>query len=416
MKRPTIGEFTLVEHLGSSNDGSCNVFAATRPSSSEVFAVKVLRGGNASDGWAIPRFEREAGLTCVLDHPHLCRGLESGSDETGDCYLAMTLLRGKSLAAILQDCGRLEWRTATQLMLHVARAIVHLDSLGIVHRDVKPENIMITRTSGGDAEEEGEPLVHSSCNGAAALGVTRPPKCGSDAGSHAASAAFSCDDLTAVLIDMGLARRTSEHSDEPHHGEPPPGAASGGLGGAPADAPLAPPPMRRVASPAWSAICSSGFMAPEQVRDARVVQSAVDVYGLGTTWYATLTGVLPFSGSSPLKAMQQALNGEAVPATAHVPDLPPAVVALLSWLIQKEARARPPCAASLVAEIEATLADPHDAQRVARARQAHDKRRQLQAALTSARQIAAVSVGTLLLAWLSWETLGDASEPPTLYM
>jgi|Transcript_43454 eukaryotic-like serine/threonine-protein kinase len=134
-KQQIVGKYTLVEHLGSGSSG-CNVFAATHPESREVFAIKVHRGGCGGTACALPRFMREAELTCLLNHPHVVTGIESGIDGK-DHYVVMKLLRGKSLAEILQDCGRLDWRTATTLVLHVARALAHLKSLHIVHRDVR---------------------------------------------------------------------------------------------------------------------------------------------------------------------------------------------------------------------------------------------------------------------------------------
>lgn len=146
-------------------------------------------------------------------------------------------------------------------------------------------------------------------------------------------------------------------------------------------------------------------MSPEQVRDARAALHPADVYSLGTTWYAALTGVLPFNGSSPLKAMKQALNGEAIRASVHVPDLPRAVDELINWLLQGDPRARPRCGPSLVAEIEAVLRAPHDVQRVLHARQAHDLQRKRENMLTSCVHIATGAVGAVLFAWLVWETM-----------
>ena len=384
-----IGLYTLVEHLGAGSSGS-SVFAATRPDSRTVFAVKVLRGGSEATACAQPRFVRESELTCQLEHPHVASGIEFGVD-SGDHFLVMKLLRGKSLEEMLQDCGRLDWKTATKLMLHLARALAHLESLGIIHRDVKPENIMITKTGNDDAG--GEPLVHSSCNGAAAL--------------------FPCEDWHAVLIDMGLARRAAERPhDVPEGVEPSPSWA----GGMPGSLPEAAPTMRRVATPAWSAIGSPGFMAPEQIRDARSAGHAADVYGLGTTWYAVLAGTLPFSASTPHKTMQQCLHSDVQPISAHLPDVPKAVEALLHWILQREPRVRPPCGPYLVAQMEAVLAAPHDAQRVLRAREAHERRRRRQDMLSSCLHAAALSVGGLLFAWLAWDTLMLPDEPGGLQL
>ena len=76
--------------------------------------------------------------------------------------------------------------------------------------------------------------------------------------------------------------------------------------------------------------------------------------------------------------MQQALEGDVLPLSAHLPGAPEAVEALIGWILQKDPKSRPPCGAALVAEVEAVLDAPHDAARVARARAAHDRRRRRQ--------------------------------------
>jgi len=377
-RQQRIGRWTLVEHLGAGASGS-NVFAATCAGSTEVFAVKVLRGEGSKSACGLARFLREAALTCELAHTHLATGVESGVDASGANFLVMKLLRGKSLEELLQDCGRLHWRTATTLILHLARALAHLHTVGIVHRDVKPENLMITADNDRCtfSSYEGEELVHSSCNGAAAL----------DLGRGGAG-------LRAVLIDLGLARRATSGAD----------ATDTFFGAAePEPEPTPAMAMRRVATPAYSSIGSPGFMAPEQIRDAATAGHAADVYGLGTTWYAALTGVLPFPPGAPHKVMQQALEGDVLPLSAHLPGAPEAVEALIGWILQRDPKSRPPCGAALVAEVEAVLDAPHDAARVARARAAHDRRRRRQDALAMCMHALALCVGVLILGSLMWE-------------
>ena len=203
-RQQRIGRWTLVEHLGAGASGS-NVFAATCAGSTEVFAVKVLRGEGSKSACGLARFLREAALTCELAHTHLATGVESGVDASGANFLVMKLLRGKSLEELLQDCGRLHWRTATTLILHLARALAHLHTVGIVHRDVKPENLMITadndRCTFSSYEGE-EPALEPQRRG------------GADLGRGGAG-------LRAVLIDLGLARRATSGADATDTSAPP---------------------------------------------------------------------------------------------------------------------------------------------------------------------------------------------------
>ena len=89
------------------------------------------------------------------------------------------------------------------------------------------------------------------------------------------------DASVGVLFDLGLARRTDDDEDEAHALQQPQVAM-----------------MRRRLTPAYCAVGSPAFMAPEQVSDARTAKTACDVYGLGATWYAAMTGVLPFNGAA----------------------------------------------------------------------------------------------------------------------
>ena len=109
--------------------------------------------------------------------------------------------------------AQVDW---ARLPTQVARALAYLSSRGIVHRDVKPQNIMVTKA---DGPNDGGGLVHSSSNGAAALSVmsaiaaASPVGAGNGAGEgSAADGGFS--ELLAVLIDLGLARRVSDESDD----------------------------------------------------------------------------------------------------------------------------------------------------------------------------------------------------------
>jgi serine/threonine protein kinase len=244
-----VGNYRLVRHLGAGSSGS-NVYEAQLAESDDepnpVVALKVLSSsqGAARAGFSLARFLREVELTRELPrHPNFVAGLDSGIDDAGNHYLAMQYLHGQTLDAVLRERGRLDWREATQMALQIARALAHLSAHGVVHRDLKPDNIMICACAEGGMES--------------------------------------------VLIDLGLARRTNDQDQGSQAGD------------------LKTTEMRRMQTPAFCAIGSPAFMAPEQVQDARSASHAADVYGLGATWYAAVTGMLPFNGSSPAKVMQQ---------------------------------------------------------------------------------------------------------------
>ena len=106
-------------------------------------AVKLLRPEAAADADLADRFRREALAATVLRHPNIVACLDTGTDD-GQPYLVMDLVEGEDLAARLKRGGRLAPAHAGRIALDVARALGVAHVRGIVHRDVKPGNILLT--------------------------------------------------------------------------------------------------------------------------------------------------------------------------------------------------------------------------------------------------------------------------------
>jgi WD40 repeat protein/tRNA A-37 threonylcarbamoyl transferase component Bud32 len=119
------------------------IWVAEQTSIGREVAVKILPHGALSHPDAVERFQREIRALAQLSHPHICPVLEAGVDG-GVHYYSMELLRGKDLASTLRE-GRLEPRRAVRIAVQVARALQHAHEHGIVHRDVKPLNVMLAR-------------------------------------------------------------------------------------------------------------------------------------------------------------------------------------------------------------------------------------------------------------------------------
>ncbi|MBX3472462.1 MAG: protein kinase [Planctomycetes bacterium] len=99
-----------------------------------------------------------------------------------------------------------------------------------------------------------------------------------------------------------------------------------------------------------------GFMAPEQAGDgAKRVDARADVYGLGATLYALLTGRPPFAGGSPVQVVRRLLEEPPTPPTRERPEVPPALEALVLRCLAKEPGRRPASAADLAAALDARL-------------------------------------------------------------
>jgi eukaryotic-like serine/threonine-protein kinase len=102
---------------------------------------------------------------------------------------------------------------------------------------------------------------------------------------------------------------------------------------------------------------SPSFMPPEQVRNAKDATRASDLYGVGATFYAALTGYRPFDGKTSYEVMANVLTKEVVPPKTLVPDLPPALNDLIMRCLSKDASKRPQKAEELARDLERLLSD-----------------------------------------------------------
>jgi eukaryotic-like serine/threonine-protein kinase len=135
-----VGKFQLLEELGSGSFGT--VFRAFDTELEREVAVKILRAGRLAGAEDAERFLREARSAAQLKHPGVVSLYEAGRTEDGVCYLIEEFVRGVTLAERLRK-GPLDPQAAARLVAEVAEALDAAHRLGIVHRDVKPSNIII---------------------------------------------------------------------------------------------------------------------------------------------------------------------------------------------------------------------------------------------------------------------------------
>ncbi len=139
------GRYLIEERIA--EGGMSTVYRARRLGDGAVVALKVPRGEYAADHEFIERFAREARSAETLTHPNIVRVLESGLD--GDTYfIAMEYVDGTDLKAYLRRVGRLEPADAERIALAVCDALEYAHRQGIIHRDVKPQNILLAPDGG----------------------------------------------------------------------------------------------------------------------------------------------------------------------------------------------------------------------------------------------------------------------------
>ncbi len=136
------GRFVLREHRG--KGGMADVWLANDRSLRAPVAVKILR---VLDPETQLRFAAEAEVLANLRHPHIVQVLAQGRTADGLPYLALEYLPGENLAERLKRAGPLPWRDVVEIGLQVAAALHALHEAGVIHRDVKPANIMLLDTA-----------------------------------------------------------------------------------------------------------------------------------------------------------------------------------------------------------------------------------------------------------------------------
>ncbi|MQS13456.1 serine/threonine protein kinase [Streptomyces kaniharaensis] len=157
------GRYELAEIIGVG--GMATVWRATDRVLGRQVAVKVLNGGLADDPRFAERFGREAQHAAMLAHPRIVMVFDSGVDQ-GSPYIVMELVQGRSLAAVLAQTppGGLPVERAVGIAAAVCEALTVAHAAGLVHRDIKPGNIMITDDGGVKVVDFGIARAGSSGN------------------------------------------------------------------------------------------------------------------------------------------------------------------------------------------------------------------------------------------------------------
>ena len=133
-----------------SEGGMGAVYRGTHVLMEKTVAIKVLRPSLAADEKIVARFSREARAASRISHPHALSVTDFGEDENGVVFLVMEFIDGQTLKELIRENGPLPLKRVVDILKQVGAALDAAHEQGVVHRDLKSENIMLLSTTGGD--------------------------------------------------------------------------------------------------------------------------------------------------------------------------------------------------------------------------------------------------------------------------
>lgn len=273
--------YRIEKELGSGGMG--RVYLARQLSLDRPVALKVMSREWAADPIFVARFTREAYAAAQLSHPNIVRIYDIGQTQ-GTHYFSMEYVPGESLADLVKRCGPLDPETAVGVILQAARGLKHAHDRGLIHRDVKPDNLLI--------DDQGVVKV-------ADLGLVK-------GWSEAERLRGTLKE--APMPDLSATPRPKSALS----------VASVGLTGA------------------RMALGTPAYMSPEQCRDAAAVDHRADIYSLGCTLYVLVTGRPPFDANTAVELMTKQAYEPLVPPEQIVSRVPPELSTIIQKMMAKE--------------------------------------------------------------------------------
>ncbi|MDR3110362.1 MAG: serine/threonine protein kinase [Planctomycetaceae bacterium] len=156
----TLCHFTITKYIGGGGMG--RVYLATDNSLDRKVAIKVLPHQRANDEGVVARFMNEARSAARLNHEHIAQVYFCG-EQDGTPFIAFEYVEGTNIRSLVEEYGTFTIPQAVNFLIQIAHALAHADSHGVIHRDVKPSNILITSEGRAKLIDMGlARLLHSS--------------------------------------------------------------------------------------------------------------------------------------------------------------------------------------------------------------------------------------------------------------
>jgi serine/threonine protein kinase/WD40 repeat protein len=264
-----LGKYRLLDCIGTGGMGA--VFKALQADLGRIVAIKILSADVTKNRQAVARFRQEIQAVAILDDPHIVAAYDAGN-ERGCNYLVMEYVEGHDLGYLVKQRSPLEIGWACECIRQAALGLAHAHEQGLVHRDIKPTNLIVT------TDRDGRPLTK--------------------------------------ILDLGLARFVSEMVS-PESNEPMLGNDDGSL------------------TQIGQFLGTPDYVAPEQAHDTRAADIRSDIFSLGCTLFRTLTGELPFSGESVLEKIVARKTTEARHVCTLRSDVPQELDAVVARMLAR---------------------------------------------------------------------------------
>jgi serine/threonine protein kinase len=278
-----LGPYILMERLGEGGVG--HVFKARHMHMQRLVAIKFLRSDMVNNTEVLGRFYREIQAVSQLVHPNVVLAHDAGPIGNTH-FMAMEYVEGTDLEKLVKQQGPLPVEQACDYIRQSALGLQHIFERNLVHRDIKPGNLLVTELEHGN-----ERWSQASTASALASGQSFP---------------FGL----IKILDLGLAR--FDESEQQGNGDPLTQAGSGGLRG------------------------SADYLAPEQAVDFHTADIRADIYSLGCTFYFLLTGKSPFDGGSLATKLMRHQNAAAPPLDRLRKGLPRRLQQVIDRMLAKK--------------------------------------------------------------------------------
>jgi tRNA A-37 threonylcarbamoyl transferase component Bud32 len=264
-------------------------------------ALKVLNRELIDKPATIERFRREVRAAARLTHPNIVAAFDA--EQAGEVhFLVMEYVEGVSLARRIAEDGPLPLAQACDFVRQTALGLQHAHECGMVHRDIKPQNLMLTPSGQVKILDFGLArfVLESVSQG------VRDQGSGVEKGAAQASAEGQVKSLTQTGIVMG----------------------------------------------------TPDYIAPEQARDSHLADIKADIYSLGCTFYHLLAGHPPFPEGNAVQKVKAHLERPPRPLSECRPDVPPALVKIIDQMMAKDAAERFQTPAKVAAALAPFLSAP----------------------------------------------------------